>query len=183
MDPQPPERIGRYELRGRLGAGSFADVFRAYDPLLGRLVALKALYPALAGDAADRERFLAEARTLAALSHPNLVTVFDVGDAGGRPYFTMEIVEGQTLEQLLSFGKGFPFARVQAIVAALSSAVDYLHEEGVVHRDIKASNVMITRRGSIKLMDLGIALTLDGARHADGDTPLGTPDTAAPEQI
>lgn len=183
MNPQPIERFGRYELRGWLGAGSFADVFRAYDPLLGRMVALKARYPALAGDPDNRERFLAEARTLAALSQPNLVTVFDVGDAGGRPYFTMEIVEGQTLERLLAHGKGFPFARVLQIVAALSSAVDDLHEAGIVHRDIKASSVMITPRGAINLMDLGIALTLGGARPAQDDLRLGTPDTAAPQQI
>jgi len=177
--------LGRYELVGILGKGSFATVYRAFDPVLGREVALKVLSADLASDANDRKRFLLEGRALAALHHPNIVTVYDVGEAEGRPYFAMELIEGETLNSVLERAsvKGLPLRAVQDIIASLASAVDHIHAQGLVHRDIKAENVRLTRTGHPVLMDFGIALDARRTRLTRGPYGLGTPEYASPEQI
>ncbi len=175
-------RLGRYELIGTLGNGSFATVYRAWDPLLDREVGLKALLPHLASVAEDRLRFLAEARALAGIKHPNIVTVYDVGEAGGRPFFAMELIEGRTLAELVTAGR-VPVERTLDILNALAPAIDRLHEAGLVHRDIKDANVMVTPVGRVVLMDLGIALATGGPRLTEPGGGMGTPESAAPEQI
>jgi serine/threonine protein kinase len=174
--------FGRYELRGTLGAGGFATVYRAFDPALGREVALKALHPALAADRSVRRRFLEEARALAGLRHPNIAVVHDVGEAEGRPFFAMELIEGQTLAELMS-QRTLPPAQVVAILRDLCAAVDYLHNRGLVHRDIKTANVMVERGGRVVLMDFGIARALAGTRHTTTGQVLGSLESIAPEQI
>lgn len=175
--------LGRYELRDRLGRGGFATVYRAWDPRLEREVALKALSLDLSEEPDVRRRFLAEARTLARLHHPHIVTVFDVEDMAERPFFTMEIIEGWTLLDRLSGGVRLDLAEVERIITPLAEALDALHDAGLVHRDIKASNVMIERTGRVVLMDLGIARQLDGPQYTSRSMILLSPETAAPEQI
>ncbi|MHB8576476.1 MAG: serine/threonine-protein kinase [Dehalococcoidia bacterium] len=176
------DRLGRYELRGVLGGGSFATVYRARDPLLGREVALKALLPHLAASDEDRRRFLAEGKALAALRHPNIVTVYDVGEADGRPFLAMELLTGRTLAQILP-EDGLPIDRVAALVRQLAAALDCLHRAGYVHRDLKDTNVMLDGDGRVVLMDFGIALPPSGTRLTETGYGMGTPETAAPEQI
>ncbi len=175
-------RLGRYELRGMLGQGGFATVYRAWDPALGREVALKALLPHLAGDPGMRERFLAEGRALAGLRHPNIVTVFDVGEAEGRPFFAMELIEGPTAAQWLSGGRVSP-AQALPLLRGLASALDYLHAAGLIHRDIKPANVMLDASGRVVLMDFGIARSLDRTQLTATGASLGTPQYMAPEQV
>jgi eukaryotic-like serine/threonine-protein kinase len=174
--------FGRYELRGLLGQGGFATVYRAYDPLLAREVALKALLPHLAADAGVRARFLAEARALAGLRHSNVVTVFDVGEAAGQPFFAMELVAGETLAARLEGGPP-PHAATLAWLAEIASALDYLHAAGLVHRDVKPANVVIETSGRAVLMDLGIARSIDSTSHTLTGASLGTPAYMSPEQV
>lgn len=176
-------RFGRHELLGVLGSGSFATVYRGHDPLLRRDVAIKALYPHLAADPDSRQRFLAEARALAALRHPHIVAVHDVGEADGRPYFVMDLVQGRTLADLLAARGQLSLAEAATLLSGLAQAVDALHAAGLVHRDITAANVMVTHDGRAVLMDFGIAFAAGGTRLTRGGYGLGTPVSAAPEQI
>ncbi|MHB8576679.1 MAG: serine/threonine-protein kinase, partial [Dehalococcoidia bacterium] len=175
--------FGRYELRGELGKGGFATVYRAWDAALAREVALKALQPHLSLDANIRQRFMAEARAIAQLHHPNIVTVHEVDEANGRPFFTMELVNGPTLAALVAPGQGLPLGRVAEIMRSLASAVDYLHTRRLVHRDIKASNVMLDAWGRVVLMDFGVARALDQTQLTQSGISIGTPEAMAPEQV
>lgn len=140
--------LGRYELISILGEGGFATVYRVRDPRLGREVALKALRPVFAGDVETRQRFLDEARTAAGLRHPSIVVVHDVDETDGQPYFTMELIRGRTLAEIVKERPGLPLSEVAEIFQGLANAVDYIHAQGQVHRDIKAANVMVEDSGS-----------------------------------
>lgn len=175
--------LGRYEIREVLGKGGFATVYRAWDPALQRDVAVKALSPYLAEDAEIRRRFIAEARALARLRHPNIVTVHDVGESDSGPFFAMEVIEGQTLGAEIVEGEGLPLGRAVEALTSLAAALDYLHAAGLVHRDIKAANVMVERGGRIVLMDLGIARVTDSTQQTSASRLLGTPEAIAPEQV
>lgn len=179
----PPLHFGRYELLGTLGHGSFATVYRARDPMLQREVALKVLLPHLCAEPEDRERFLAEARALAGLRHPNVVTVFEAGEQGGTPYFAMELVEGETLAELIAAQGALPLDRALPLLRDLAAALDAVHASGLVHRDVKDSNVLLEASGRAVLMDFGIALSTRRTRLTQLGYGMGTPETAAPEQI
>ena len=170
-----------YDLRGVLGAGGYATVYRAWDPRSGHEVALKLLQPHLSLRDDIRARFAAEARLLAQARHPHIIPVFAVGEANGQPYFTMPIVEGETLSARLRAGP-LPFAESCAILGALCSALDYLHGQRIIHRDVKASNVMLGN-GQVLLMDLGVARALDASQGTGVGVGLGSPETMSPEQI
>ena len=175
--------VGRYELRETIGVGGFATVHRAWDPALRREVALKALLPRLAADPVITRRFLTEARALARLRHPNIVTVHDVGETERGPFFTMELIDGHTLSELIGDGGRLPLARVAAIMTSLCDAIDYLHRAGAVHRDVKAPNVMVERSGRVVLMDFGLVRTSDRTELTQTGMLLGTPEYMAPEQV
>ncbi len=175
-------QLGRYELLGKLGEGGFATVYRAWDPTLERHVALK-LLDRLSDDPDVQRRFLGEARAIASLRHPNIVQFFDVGEADGRPFYTMEVIEGPTLRDLLIQDQRLPLERVVAMLKSLASAIDYLHGAGLVHRDIKASNVMLDPSWRVVLMDFGIVRSIDRTQHTRTGASLGTPEAMAPEQV
>jgi eukaryotic-like serine/threonine-protein kinase len=157
-------------------------VYRARHLRLGRLVALKM---ALAGSCAgpnERERFRREAQAVAALRHPNVVQVYDVGDADGRPYFTMELMESGSLARKLS-GAPQPARQTAALLATLAGAVQAAHEAGVIHRDLKPGNVLLTADGTPKVADFGLARRLDAdERLTLSGAVIGTPSYTAPEQ-
>lgn len=175
--------IGRYELQGLLGKGGFASVFRAWDPVLRRHVALKALLPHLIDDPGLRDRFEEEARAIAGLRHPCIVDVYDVGEADGRPFFTMELVEGPTLAAVVAAEGRLPLARTAVLLRGLCGAVDHLHNAGLVHRDIKLTNAMLDEDDRVVLMDFGIARNKARIGATQAGTLLGTPEAMSPEQV
>jgi serine/threonine-protein kinase len=175
-------QIPGYEVESVLGRGGMGVVYRARHLPLGRLVALKM---ALAGSYAgshERERFRREAEAVAALRHPNVVQVYDVGDADGLPYYTMELMEGGSLARKLS-GTPQPPSQAAALLATLASAVQAAHEAGVVHRDLKPGNVLLTADGTPKVADFGLARRLDADQRLTlSGAVIGTPSYTAPEQ-
>ncbi len=179
-------QVGRFVLHERLGQGASSTVYRAWDPVMGSEVALKFLLPYLSEDRVGHERFQREARLLARVRHPNIVAFYGIEEANGQIFIVMERVIGRTLAELLATGDGLPLDQVTRILHAVGSALDYLHAEGMVHRDIKASNVMLDQAGRVLLMDLGIARTSSLSAELSSTLTAamaGTPQTMAPEQV
>ncbi|HET7498043.1 MAG TPA: protein kinase [Candidatus Eisenbacteria bacterium] len=189
-------RLGSYEILSPLGAGGMGEVYRARDTRLGRAVAVKVLPEAVASSADRLARFEREARTVAGLNHPNIVTLYSVEDERGVRFLTMELVEGRTLDHLIAPG-GLPLARVLDLAIPLTSALAAAHERGVIHRDLKPGNVMVTHDGWVKVLDFGLAKMSQGDLGGEGATigataespisghgqVLGTVPYMAPEQV
>jgi hypothetical protein len=174
-------RVGKFELHELIGEGAMGTVWRAYDSVIRRYVALKLL--SRAGRTADaRERFLREARAAGALQHPNIITIYDLGESDGQLFIALELVDGRDLSALIALGEPLALERKLDIVIEVLQGLSYAHERGVIHRDIKPSNVRIASDGSIKLMDFGIA-RLQSADATGSGAIVGTPTYMAPEQI
>ena len=171
---------GRYELAGTLGVGGMAEVRRAWDTVLRRDVAVK-LFDATA-DADAGRRFDNEARTLAMLSHPGLVSVYDAGHADGTAFVVLRLVEGRTLRDRIADGP-LSVAEVRDLGARLADALAYVHEQGVVHRDVKPSNILLDHDGTPYLADFGLAHLADTTRFTRTDQMVGTAAYLAPEQV
>ena len=178
-------QVGRYRIGERLGRGGMATVFKAHDPDIGRDVAIKFLHATLCEDEEYHARFLREARAAGGLSHPNIVTVHDVGEIEGRPYMAMELLDGQPLSEEMAGGKPMPVRDVVVMGIQLARALAYAHARGIVHRDIKPGNLMrVKGTQTIKVTDFGIAhMESAGPEHRTrvGDI-LGTPQYMSPEQ-
>src|SRR5471030_2188291 len=191
--PLPPEQIAPHfpqlEILECLGRGGMGVVYKARQKTLNRFVALKLLAPERVRDAKFAERFTREAQALAALNHPNIVTIYDFGQAGGFYFLLMEFVDGANLRQLLRARKFTP-EEALAIVPPLCDALQFAHDRGIVHRDIKPENLLLDKAGSVKVADFGIAKML-GAADAGGTAAPenatrsagGTPGYSAPEQM
>lgn len=175
----------RYELTERLGSGGMAGVWRGVDRSLQRPVAVKLLHPSFAADTAGAERLRREARHAASLSHPNVVTVYDTGeDDDGTPFIVMELVEGRSLHDVLRERAPLPAAETARIGRSVLAALDHAHRKGIVHRDVKPGNVLVTQDGDIKVTDFGIAKGLDDtAGLTQTGTLMGTASYLAPEQV
>ncbi len=184
-DSAETKSIGRYLVDGMIGEGAMAEVFKAYDPEIDRTVAIKVLKDALCVDEEYMNRFLREARAAGAISHPNIVTIFDVGRVGRKPYITMEFLEELTLQDLLAKNEKLPLKRIVTIGIQLAQALDYAHRLGIVHRDIKPANILFMRGSeTIKVADFGIARRdgTDDMGKTHAGTVLGTPRYMSPEQ-
>ncbi|MGH2998007.1 MAG: serine/threonine-protein kinase, partial [Gaiellaceae bacterium] len=173
---------GRYEIERPLGHGAMAVVDLARDRELDRHVALKRLAENLARDEDLRARFMREGRLAARLSHPNIVRVFDVGEAEGRPYIAMELVDGETLADLIARRGTLTELEATGLGAQAARALAAAHAAGLVHRDVKPHNLLLRRDGELKLGDFGIAVGLEGTRFTVAGTVLGTAAYLAPEQ-
>ena len=173
----------RYEFLEPIGTGGMAVVWRARDRTLGRPVAIKRLLPHLASDPSAAQRFRREARAAAALTHPGIVTVYDTGEDDQGPYIVLELVEGRTLADRLREGPVDP-SEAAGIVASVADALDHAHAQGVIHRDVKPSNLILDGDGRIRLTDFGIAMTLeDPTTVTSPDAIVGTISYLAPEII
>src|SRR4029453_19184925 len=170
-------RLGNYEIVASLGAGGMGEVYRARDLRLGREIAIKVLPQDVATDAGLLARFEQEARTVAALNHPGIVTLFSVEESNGARFLTMELIEGQSLDRHVVPG-GLPIPRVVELGIAIAEALAAAHEKGVVHRDLKPANVMLTRDGRVKILDFGIA-KLEARKSSDGVASHAAPLTTA----
>ena len=174
--------FGNYEILEEIGAGGMAVVYKARQKLLGRIVALKVLHDHLAKDRVFVQRFLREARDAARLQHPNIVKVYDCGEERGRYYIAMEYLEGENLANMVKTRGALPLPQVISIAQQIASALDYAHREGIVHRDVKPSNIIISSDGRATLTDFSIAkATTDASLTATG-LFVGTPAYVSPEQ-
>jgi eukaryotic-like serine/threonine-protein kinase len=184
------ENIGRYKLEERIGEGAMADVYRAFDPRISRHLAIKVLKKDFVQDQEYSARFLQEAKAAGALSHPNIVTIYDIGETGGQPYIVMELLEGQPLDAMMLDQKRLKPEQIMAYGIQIAQALDYAHAMGVVHRDVKPSNIIVSKDArSTKLLDFGIARVSDPSDTLNvtqsttqiGAMP-GTPRYMSPEQ-
>jgi len=178
---QVPEQIGRYQIIGTIGKGGMGFVLKGYDPTLQRYVAIKILYPHLAQDESTVARFLTEARTAASLQHPNIIAIYEAGEDKGLYYFAMEFVEGKDLATIIRERGRLSLEEALPILEQIAMALDYAHQRGIIHRDIKASNIMVTKEGLVKVTDFGIARVLGGERFTQTGVLVGTPEYMAPE--
>src|ERR1700736_4585573 len=187
-------RLGPYEIGAPLGAGGMGEVYRARDPRLGRDVAIKILPESFASEAGRLRRFEQEARAVAALNHPNILSVHDMGAHGGIQYIVTELLEGETLRERLNEGALAP-RRATELAVQIAHGLSAAHDKGIVHRDLKPENIFITKDSRAKVLDFGLAkLTQPTTAMEDGDTltakdqttpgqVMGTAGYMAPEQV
>jgi len=177
------QTVGRYEITGELGRGAMGVVYKAMDPTIGRVVALKTMRLDVHGlDAQEMvRRFQNEARASGVLNHPNIVTIYDAGERDGIFYIAMEFIEGTTLHELLAEKRVLPTEEVLQLARQICRGLDYAHSNGIIHRDVKPANIMITANGTVKIMDFGIAKS--GGQVTNTGQVLGTPNYMAPEQV
>jgi len=176
------ERIGRYRILEKLGHGGMGVVYKAFDPQIERNVAIKVISTQRMDDPELRERFFREARAAGHLSHPNIVVVYDLGEQDGHPYIAMEFVDGITLDALMRGGEPFSMSRRIGVMLDVCDGLAYAHDNGVIHRDVKPGNIMVTRSGAAKILDFGLA-RLVSSDLTRSNLMLGTMSYMAPEQL
>ena len=177
-----PTQIGRYQVVRRIGSGGMGSVFLARDPELDRAVAIKLVKDDLTDDPELRERFSREARSAARLRHPNIITIFDIGEHEGRPFIAMEYLPGESLADIIRRQPAIELSRVLRWMESLSRGLAHAHRAGIVHRDIKPANLMVDPDGVLKIVDFGIARLGDSSLTRDGML-VGTANYMAPEQL
>ncbi len=176
------ESLGKYKVLGKIGQGSMGVVYKAQDPVLNRFVAIKTISESMGADAEARKRFLREAQSAARLNHPNIVTVYDLGEEGGRVYMAMELLEGKQLRQLLGTPALASLPEKLRIMEEVCDGLAFAHSKDVVHRDLKPANIHVLPNGSVKVMDFGLARLGNSEMTAKG-TSMGTPNYMSPEQV
>src|SRR5262245_23558562 len=177
------QKIGKYEVRARIGRGGMGTVFRAHDPVLDRPVAIKIISEDIPVTEDLRARFFREAQACARLSHPNIVTIFEMGEDDGRLYIVMEFLEGEELRHLISERRHLPIEDKVALMSQVCDGLHYAHQQRVIHRDIKPGNIIVLWNGVPKIVDFGIAqvATLESGLTRAGAF-MGTLRYTAPEQ-
>ncbi|PZS02438.1 MAG: hypothetical protein DLM69_04050 [Candidatus Chloroheliales bacterium] len=184
MDDLVGKKLGKYEVEGVIGAGGMASVYRARDTTLGRIIAIKVLDPALAEDPIAVERFNREAVTAARLQHPNIVAIYDVRQEGPYHYIAMRYVPGETLRDIITRDAPLTLSRTVTLLRPVALALDYAHETGIVHRDIKPGNIIVNpHTGEVVLTDFGIARAQDQSHLTAVGMVMGTADYLSPEQV
>src|SRR5487761_2061919 len=177
--------LGRYEIISELGQGAMGVVYKALDPLIERVVAIKTINLGLALDEKDEYegRFYQEAKAAGRLSHPNIVTIYDVGKSGDVAYIAMEFLQGKELRDILNEVKSLPVGQILDFVSQVASGIAYAHENGIVHRDVKPSNIMVGSDGHVKITDFGIARMESASVRTQTGMVLGSPKYMSPEQV
>src|SRR5437763_11536150 len=198
MTVQPGTRLGRYEIRAKIGAGGMGEVYLAQDTKLDRKVAIKFLNEEFSKDEDKLNRFVREAKAASALNHPNILTVYEIGEVDGRNYIATELIDGITLREHLAQKEPLPLNTILKIGVQVAEALSAAHAAGIIHRDIKPENIMIRRDGYAKVLDFGLAKlaeppTIAGGPMTDGEAPtrvhqthpgtiMGTVSYMSPEQ-
>src|SRR5262252_9083753 len=181
------DRIGRYKIVRELGRGAMGVVYHAIDPNIGRPVAIKTIVLNTSRKPEEqermRERLFREARSAGILSHPGIVTIYDVEQQGDLAYIAMEYVDGPTLDQILSEERPVEPEQMFSILRQTAAALDYAHQKGIVHRDIKPANIMLTADGTAKITDFGIAKITASEQFTVTGSIVGTPHYMSPEQV
>ena len=175
-------KLGKYEIKGELGSGAMGVVYRAEDPRLGRLVALKTTNAEVASNPSLLKRFYREAQAAAQLTHPNIVTIYEIDEANGLPFIAMEFLEGENLQKIIAERREVPILKKLQIIIDTCKGLDYAHQHGVVHRDVKPGNIVVLTTGQIKIVDFGIARVGVSSMTRTGDV-LGTVMYMSPEQV
>ncbi len=181
----PAREVGRYQIIEKLGEGAMATVYKAFDPSINRPLVIKFLHANLCATEEYRQRFLREAKAAGVLAHPNIVTIFDVGEIENRPYIAMELLDGGPLDEMLPKGTELPLRDVLVLGIQIANALDYAHSKGIFHRDIKPANIIRLADGkTVKLADFGIAHVAagDAMDATTAGTIMGTPHYMSPEQ-
>ena len=173
---------GRYELIEKIGDGGMAVVYKAKDKLLNRYIAIKILRPEFTKDASFVENFKRESQAAAGLSHPNIVAVYDVGREGNINYIVMELIDGRTLSDIIAEEAPMDYRKVIDITRQVASALSVAHNNKIIHRDVKPQNIMITKDGTVKLADFGIAKAVNDATLSTGSKIIGSVHYFSPEQ-
>lgn len=178
-------QLGRYEIISEIGQGAMGVVYKATDPLIDRIVAIKTINLGLAQEEKEEYegRFYQEAKAAGRLSHPNIVTIYDVGKSGDVAYIAMEFLQGREIRDLLDEGKALSVRDVLDIVSQVALGLAYAHEHGIVHRDVKPSNIMMIRDGHVKITDFGIARMESASVRTQTGMVLGSPKYMSPEQV
>src|ERR1700704_3163483 len=171
-------KLGPYEIIAPLGAGGMGEVYRAKDTRLGREVALKILPESFARDADRLRRFEQEARAVAALNHPNILAIHDIGEQGGSPFLVSELLEGESLRAVFDRG-ALPQRKTVEYGVQIAHGLAAAHEKGIVHRDLKPENIFVTKDGRIKILDFGLAKLADQAGGDSNEITLTSNHTAA----
>jgi eukaryotic-like serine/threonine-protein kinase len=176
------EKIGKYQIVGKIGHGAMGEVFKAHDPLLNRLIAVKTIAGSASAEGDARKRFLREAQSAARLNHPNIITVFDLGEDQGRIYMAMELLEGTDLRELINTRSATDLGQKIDFMEQVCDGLAYAHAKQVVHRDLKPGNIHVQPSGQVKIMDFGLARLGASEMTATG-TVMGTPNYMSPEQV
>ena len=174
--------IGRYQILERLGQGGMGVVYRAFDPQIERTVAIKVISTQLVDQPEHRERFFREARAAGRLAHRNIITIFDLGEDRGQPYIAMEYIQGMALDVRMRTGEPLTLSQKVGIIIDICDALAFAHEAGIVHRDMKPANVMLTTAGSVRILDFGLA-RLVTSELTRSNIVVGTMNYMAPEQV
>src|SRR5262245_14729436 len=179
-----PEKIGKYHILERVGRGGMGMIYKAHDPMLDRLVALKVISSEIEVTDELRARFYREAQACARLSHPNIVTVYDMGEDAGRLFIVMEFLEGEELRQSINQRKSMALEDKLSVMLQVCDGLHYAHLKGIVHRDVKPGNVFVLRSGQVKILDFGIAQIANTDRGLTRTgLIMGTLRYIAPEQV
>jgi len=178
----PPQQIGRYEILEELGRGAMGVVFKGRDPFIGRLVAVKTITTGIVDNPELLARFRREAQAAGGLQHPNIVTIYEMSEFEGTPFIAMEYLEGASLEKTIAEQARLPLVHKLGYLVQACRALDYAHRRGVIHRDVKPANIMVTSEGVVKVVDFGIARIVDTAKTQTG-VLLGTLSYMSPEQV
>jgi eukaryotic-like serine/threonine-protein kinase len=176
------QKLGKYEIASKIGEGAMGEVYKAFDPILGREVAVKTMSAAIGADDELRQRFHREAQSAARLNHPNIITIHDFGEDQGRAYIAMELLEGDDLKDLIARNASLTLEQKVALMEQMADGLAFAHARGVVHRDLKPANIRIHHGGQVKIMDFGLA-RLSTSNMTRAGMVMGTPNYMSPEQV